>query len=190
MVASWYGPGFHGKRTSSGEVFDMNSLTCAHKTMPFGTKLMLKNVNGSEPVEVTVNDRGPFVSGRDLDLSKEAARRLGILQEGTGKVRYRVTGRDPRYIRRIDEGAALAQRSGPFTIQVAALVEPENAEHLREGLALSKRDVYMYVKWINGKKFHRVRVGKFDTREQARAQATSLADEGYDAMVMPYEEPM
>lgn len=85
-VASWYGPGFHGKKTASGEVFDQNKMTAASKTLPFGTRLIVRNPKNGKAVTVVINDRGPFVKGRGIDLSKEAARRLGI--DGIAKVCY------------------------------------------------------------------------------------------------------
>jgi rare lipoprotein A len=81
-IASWYGPGFHGKRTASGERFNQNELTAAHKTLPFGTIVRVTNLNNGRTVEVRVNDRGPFVRGRVIDLSREAARRVDMIQAG------------------------------------------------------------------------------------------------------------
>lgn len=76
--ASWYGPGFHGNRTANGETYDQNALTAAHRTLPFGTRLRVTNTANGRSVEVRINDRGPFVDGRDLDLSKAAADALGF----------------------------------------------------------------------------------------------------------------
>jgi peptidoglycan lytic transglycosylase len=86
-IASWYGPGFHGRKTASGERFNQHDLTCAHRTLPFGTRLKVTNLENGEQLLVTVNDRGPFVRSRIVDLSKEAARRLDILKTGTARVR-------------------------------------------------------------------------------------------------------
>lgn len=86
VVASWYGPSFHGRRTASGQVFDQERLTAAHKTLPFGTKLRVTNLRNGRTVLVTVNDRGPFVRNRQLDLSLGAARRLGLVRPGTAPV--------------------------------------------------------------------------------------------------------
>jgi rare lipoprotein A len=86
MRASWYGPGFHGRRTANGERYDMEALTAAHKTLKFGTLLRLTNPRNGESVIVRVNDRGPYVRNRQLDLSKAAAREVGIMQSGTGSL--------------------------------------------------------------------------------------------------------
>lgn len=87
--ASWYGKRFHGRKTASGERFDMNALTAAHKELPLGTKIEVTNNSNGKSIVVTVNDRGPFHGNRVLDLSKEAAKRLGVLQKGTANVTIR-----------------------------------------------------------------------------------------------------
>ncbi len=84
--ASWYGPGFHGKKTASGEVFNMYALTAAHKTLPLGSKVRVTNLENGNQVIVRINDRGPFHGGRVIDLSKAAAKKLGILKKGQAKV--------------------------------------------------------------------------------------------------------
>jgi rare lipoprotein A len=84
--ASWYGPRFHGRRTSSGERFDMNELTAAHKTLPFGTRVRVRNVANGREVVVRINDRAPRMRGRIIDLSKAAAAALGFLQTGEAPV--------------------------------------------------------------------------------------------------------
>jgi len=90
LTASYYGADFHGKLTSSGEVFDMNGMTAAHKSLPFGTVLQVTYPPTGQSVTVVVNDRGPFVPGRDLDLSYGAARKIGLVNDGTGKVKVKV----------------------------------------------------------------------------------------------------
>jgi len=87
VVASWYGKKFNGKQTASGERFDMYAMTCAHKTLPFGTKLRVINPDNNKSVIVIVNDRGPFVRGRDLDLSYGAAKKIAILKQGVERVK-------------------------------------------------------------------------------------------------------
>jgi rare lipoprotein A len=83
-AASWYGPGFHGKRTANGERFNTNALTAAHKTLPFGTQLRVTNERTGKSVVVRINDRGPYAHGRVIDLSKAAAQAVGI--SGVGRV--------------------------------------------------------------------------------------------------------
>lgn len=88
--ASWYGPGFHGRRTANGERYDMHGLTAAHKTLPFGTKVRVTNVANGKSVVVRINDRGPFVRGRTIDLSRGAAQAVGMLGAGVAQVRLEV----------------------------------------------------------------------------------------------------
>jgi rare lipoprotein A len=90
-VASWYGPGFHGKRTASGERFDQNDLTAAHRKLPLGSEVKVTNLENGRAITVEINDRGPYVKGRVIDLSKAAARRLGIVDDGVAKVRIEAT---------------------------------------------------------------------------------------------------
>jgi len=85
--ASWYGPGFHGRRTASGERFNTHAMTCAHKSLPFGTRLKVTNLETGQASVVTVNDRGPFVRGRIIDVSKKAAQELDLIRTGVAKVK-------------------------------------------------------------------------------------------------------
>ena len=85
-LASWYGEPFHGRRTASGEIFNMNELTAAHKTLPFGTRVRVRHASTGKEVTVRINDRGPHVPGRIIDLSRAAAAALGIMQGGVGAV--------------------------------------------------------------------------------------------------------
>jgi rare lipoprotein A len=84
--ASWYGEPFHGRRTASGEIFNMNALTAAHKTLPFGTRVRVRNLATGQDVLVRINDRGPHVRGRIIDLSRAAAAQVGLLRSGTASV--------------------------------------------------------------------------------------------------------
>lgn len=94
-IASWYGGGFNGQLTASGEIYDMEALTGAHRTLPLGTVLKVMNAENGKQVEVRINDRGPYVNGRILDLSYAAARRLGMIERGTSPVQLEVIGRQP-----------------------------------------------------------------------------------------------
>lgn len=89
-IASWYGPGFHGKRTASGQRFDMYALTAAHKTLPFGTRVRVTNLANRRSTVLTINDRGPFVPGRIVDVSKRAAQVLGFEHQGKARVSVEV----------------------------------------------------------------------------------------------------
>jgi len=89
-IASWYGPGFQGNRTSNGEVYDMNGISAAHKTLPFGTIVRVVDLDTGRNVVVRINDRGPFIEGRIIDLSKGAAEKLGIVNKGIAHVGLRI----------------------------------------------------------------------------------------------------
>ena len=88
--ASWYGPGFHGKKTASGQIYNQNAMTAASRTLPLGTRVMVTNLDNGKEVEVTINDRGPYAKGRIIDLSKAAARKLGFIKAGVARVRIEV----------------------------------------------------------------------------------------------------
>ena len=100
-IASWYGMPYHGRRTASGEVFDMDKITAAHKKFAFGTWVMVDNLDNGKRVEVRINDRGPFVRGRVIDLSRGAARKIDMLGPGLAKVRLTVIAK-PSPVRRSD----------------------------------------------------------------------------------------
>jgi rare lipoprotein A len=89
-MASWYGPGFHGRRSASGERYNQNELTAAHRTLPFGTNVQVTNLNNGRSVVVRINDRGPFARGRVIDLSAAAARVLGMVQSGVAPVHLEI----------------------------------------------------------------------------------------------------
>lgn len=94
-VASWYGGKFHGRRTASGQRYDMNAMTAAHRTLPFGSKVRVTNLRNDRAVILTINDRGPFVRGRIIDVSRRAAERLGFRGQGTTRVRVQVVNDAP-----------------------------------------------------------------------------------------------
>lgn len=89
-VASWYGPGFHGRLTANGEIFNQHDLTAAHKKLPFNTEVLVTNLRNNESVIVRINDRGPFIEGRTIDLSEEAAKRIKFKHEGITPVKLKI----------------------------------------------------------------------------------------------------
>jgi rare lipoprotein A len=92
-IASWYGKKYHGRRTANGERYDMHAMTAAHKKLPFGTLVLVKNLENGKKARVRINDRGPFKKGRIIDLSYAAARELGMVHDGLAKVRIKVVDR-------------------------------------------------------------------------------------------------
>jgi rare lipoprotein A len=182
VTASWYGPKFNGRPTASGERFDMHGLTAAHKTMKFGTELKVTNPENGRSVVVTVNDRGPFIRGRDLDLSYGAAKKIGLVKKGVGKVKIEYLGRNDRYMKRIP--FMPSGGSGLLTVQVGSFTEKSNAERLKRGLEADYENTHITTVLINGKKYYRVNIGKFTNYDRAYAIAEKLADEGYHAMIL------
>lgn len=172
-IASWYGPGFHGKRTSSGMVFDQNELTAAHPTLPLGSRVLVTNEQNGKKVEVVINDRGPFVSGRVIDLSRAAAERLGMLRPGTTPVRIDLVALPPDGSRHVT-----------YAVQVAAFVRRERADALVEELGRRFDDAYLLRHEANGVIYFRVRLGPYGTKEQAQERARSLVGLGWPALVV------
>lgn len=171
-IASWYGTKFHGKRTSSGETYDMYAMTAAHKTLPLPTYVEVVNLENNRHVIVKVNDRGPFHENRIIDLSYAAASKLGILGRGTGLVEVRAI--DPvRYAARdkADPGNTVKVRNIPddynnnireFYIQVGAFSQLVNARNLVEKLSpLGESMLFISDAVVNGRKVYRVRLGPF-----------------------------
>jgi rare lipoprotein A len=181
IVASWYGEPFHGRQTACGERYDMYGISAAHKTMKFGTKLRVTNPDNNKSVELIVTDRGPFIKGRDLDLSYGAAKKIGHVEKGVGKVYIEYLGRDMRYAKRVH--LLGPDVTGVLTIQVGSFTEQENAARLKQGLDIKYSGVHIMPVHLKGKKFYRVRVGKFNSRDSAYLIAEKLADEGYNAFI-------
>jgi rare lipoprotein A len=182
MVASWYGKPFHGRQTASGDIYNMYDMTAAHKTLPFGTILQVANATNDKSVEVVVNDRGPYIDGRDIDLSYGAAKEIGIVGPGVGPVRISFLGRDKRYVKTYKY--RVARPNSRFTIQVGAFKESDNAERLAQGLKFSYSKVYVKEATVNGEQYFRVRLGVFSQKGQAITLAKQLAEEGYPAVIM------
>ena len=169
-VASWYGGEFHGRATSSGEVYDMYQLTCAHNTLPLGTIVMVTNLENRRSLELKVNDRGPFVKERIIDVSYAAAQMLGMWEKGTAPVKVEVVNLAPEPVLR-------------FTLQVGSFTDETNAQRLAEQLRRSFENVYVATVETLTQKYHRVRVGQFDTREAALAIAERLSQMGFKVLV-------
>ena len=173
-LASWYGHPYHGRRTSSGEVYDMHGMTAAHRTLPFSTWLHVENLTSGQTVRVRVNDRGPFVDGRILDVSRAAAVVLGVVGAGVVPVRLRVIAPPA--------GAAGAPL---FAIQVGAFTDEAGAVALQR--TLSEAGFESRVVRAEGRDLFRVRAGTFPSRAEAEAHVARLAGRGYRAIVVSDE---
>ncbi len=185
-LASWYGKDFHGRPTASGEIFNMYDLTCAHKVYPLGTRVKVTHLLNGKDVECIINDRGPFIPGRDLDLSYGAAKKIDLIGPGVGRVRIEVLGRDSRYIKQVKYGKL--EGSSPVTIQAGSFRDEENAKRLKMDLELSYKDVYILTAFIGNEKYYRVRIGKFRDRDEALKVAGPMAQEGYSVLIAKFEK--
>jgi rare lipoprotein A len=179
-VASWYGKKFHGNPTASGEIYDMYQLTAAHRNLPLGTHVMVTNLENNRSVEVKINDRGPFVKGRIIDLSYAGARSIDMVDKGTARVKVVVLKRGSLIIKQKDEGFGRG-----FTVQVGSFSDKDNAVVLTKALSRKMDDVYISVFETPETRYYRVRVGHFDTREMAYSFAAKLANMGYSVMIAP-----
>ena len=165
-VASWYGPGFHRVKTSNGEIYDMYGMTAAHRTLPLPAYVRVTNLKNGRSVVVRVNDRGPFVSNRLIDLSYTAAARLDMLRSGTAMVEVRAIDptQPPPSTETRAPAAPPAGAAAPLFVQAGAFADPANAERLAarlRGGAFGKITVRDDV--IAGRKMYRVRIGPVPT---------------------------
>lgn len=165
-IASWYGPKFNGRRTASGERYDMNDKTAAHPSLPFGTRVGVRNTRTGREVMVRINDRGPFSKSRIIDLSYAAAKEIGVVGPGTAAVEIYLVpaeGAPPRY-----------------TVQVGAFAEPERA------IALHREIARFYPEAVvdSDGTWSRVQIGAFDDRDHAEALRRELAVIGMSAVVV------
>jgi rare lipoprotein A len=176
-TASWYGSDFHGKRTANGEIYDMDRMTAAHKTLPLGTLVRVSNLDNYKEVEVRINDTRPFVQGRIIDLSREAAKRIGMIGAGTARVEVAAIGQAIR------PGAGRVApadfSSGNFTFQVGAFIDKNNAERLKAKLAEKYPNAHIVTYDRGDKVFYRVRVGRCTKLNQAADYEKMLREDGY-----------
>ena len=187
-IASWYGKNFHGKKTSNGEIYDMYAMTAAHKTLPLGTYVRVQNLENKRELEVRINDRGPFVRGRIIDLSYTAAKKLGIVGPGTADVEIVALGTPAAS--EGGTGHTFVQGdyySGNFTFQVGAFANRENAERLKRKLDEQYNNAHITLYDRGDKIFYRVRVGAFNTLEDALMNEAILIQDGYPDAFMVAE---
>jgi len=177
-VASWYGPGFHGQRTSNGEVYDQHELTAAHPTLPLGTVVRVTNLDTGRSIDVRVNDRGPFAKGRVIDLSHEGARSIGMLGPGTAPVRIDVLERPPGGYARV-----------AYSVQVGAFREEGRARALRGDLVDRYDRVYISPVSTRADRVYRVRVGPYADRGDAETRAGELQRLGFTGIVAEEPQP-
>jgi len=171
-MASWYGEEFHGKLTSNKEIYNMYAMTAAHKTLPFGTYVKVTNLTNGRSVVVRINDRGPFLKGRIIDLSFTAANKLGMSETGVAPVKITVLRRfSPR------------KSSQKFVVQAGSFIEKKNALILKSKLQKRYRRVYITEYNASSQIYYRVRI-RCRNMKAAQRIAESLTRKGYSAHVL------
>lgn len=176
--ASWYGPNFHGKITANGEIFDMNELTAAHRTLPFNTMVRVDNLDNGRTIIVRINDRGPYVDNRIIDLSRKAAADLGMINSGTASVRLSLTREGDRPV--------TAQNSSSresFTIQIASFENRSEAEAKAESITGARVEEVL----MNKKSFYRVYYGIYYSVDEAKEAENTLKTNGINGFVKQIE---
>jgi rare lipoprotein A len=163
-LASWYGHPYHGRASASGEIYDIEKLTAAHRTLPFGTWVRVSNLDNRKVVDVRINDRGPFVASRVIDLSHAAAQQIGIIGPGTAKVRLTIIE------------APVAAATAFFGVQVGAFKDRDNAERIRREMEQRYGAARMQLRQGDPAVW-RVIVGSEQTVEAAGALADRLRQE-------------
>lgn len=177
-IASWYGPNFHGKLTANGERFNMNDYTAAHKTLPFNTMVRVDNVENGKSVVVRINDRGPYVDNRIIDLSRKAAQEIDMIGNGTASVRLMVVREGDRPIDRQNISSAET-----FTIQLAAF-ESESEATARSNQVPGSRVEGVRVE---NKTIFRVYYGTYSNPEEAKNDLVELNQKGIEGFVKQVE---
>jgi len=183
---SWYGEKFHGRKTSNGEIYDMYKVSAAHKILPMGTYVRVTNLENGKEITVRINDRGPFVKGRILDLSYAAAQQLGMVKAGVVRGKIVALGKE------VDPAGRIAGKhdtiveplvfgSESFTVQIGAFSSRSNAESLAERLKVifSPVEVSPYVS-SDGRNLYRVWVGKLKKLEEAQKLEKRLGEIGFE----------
>jgi peptidoglycan lytic transglycosylase len=174
-IASWYGgdDGFEGKPTASGEIYDSSQMTAAHRELPLGTIVEVSCMENSKSVRVRINDRGPFIKGRIIDLSRAAAERLDLVGPGTGRVRLSI----------LQAGVSPPEISvtGLWAVQIGSFADAVNARRQAERARATGRMVSLEP--YNG--LTRVKVGAYSSRDEAQQILASLEREGFEGIVVP-----
>ena len=166
-IASWYGPSFHGKPTANGEPYDMWALTAAHKTLPFETWVHVRKMSTGETVRVRINDRGPFIKGRVIDLSYAAARELRMIGEGTAEVTLTILNRSQA----LPASQNITKR---FWVQAGSFTTLTDAMTLRERLAQDYERVRVNTVTSSSGERHRVQIGAFNSKSTAQSVVNAL----------------
>jgi len=176
--ASWYGPNFHGKLTANGETFDMNGLTAAHRTLPFNTMVRVDNLDNGRTVIVRINDRGPYVDNRIIDLSRKAASDLGMINAGTASVRLSLIEEGDRPV--TEQNSSSRET---FTIQIASFQNRNEAEVKADSVTGARVEEVR----VNNNTHYRVYYGIYYSTEEAKTAESELKATGINGFVKQIE---
>lgn len=176
-TASWYGRDFHGLKTSNGEIYDMHGVSAAHKTLPMGSQVVVTHLQTGRQVTVRINDRGPFVGDRIIDLSYGAARKLGVVETGLAEVEIAVVSSPALRSSIASTGTPAAAIS--YAVQIAAFSVADYAAQLAAQMRARYGQAQVATAVVNGQSVHRVRVGNFTSVESAEHAVAQLRSEGY-----------
>ncbi|MCG8453393.1 MAG: septal ring lytic transglycosylase RlpA family protein, partial [Spirochaetales bacterium] len=175
------GKKFHGRKTSNGETYDMYAMTAAHKTLPMNTWVQVHNLENNKKIRVRVNDRGPFVRGRIIDLSYTGAKKLGVLGPGTARVKLTALGRATAYSKKNHRPVRFKPVNywkGNFTVQVGAFTQKSNAVNFKKALAKKYVNAHLIPHEDHRGRFFRVRIGRFSRLKDAEAFCDQLVAQG------------
>lgn len=180
-LASWYGRKFHGRKTSNGETYNMYAMTAAHKTLPLGTSVRVHNLSNGRQTVVRINDRGPFIEGRIIDLSYSAANKLGVVGPGTAPVKIEALG----FQEQDADGQIIYRQTArnpvnSYAVQVASFSSDANAQRLAAELRGRFGAASVCHSLINGNNYFRVRVGKYDSLDAAESAKLSIEGHGFN----------
>jgi len=178
-IASWYGRKFHGRKTSNGEVYDMYGLSAAHKTLPLGVYVKVTHLGNGRHIVVRINDRGPFVAGRIIDLSYGAAKKLGIVESGTAQVELVALGyraEDKELI----ASAPVSYDAGTFAVQIGAFSNSANAYRLAADMRRRYGKTAVSTMTVSGHPVYKVRVGDFHSLQRAEQEVRRFIAEGFN----------
>jgi rare lipoprotein A len=205
-VASWYGKGFHGRLTASGEIYDMYQPTAAHLTAPLGTQALVTNLDNGQSVRVRINDRGPYKPRRILDLSYEAARQINLVHPGLGRVQIEFLAEPALVVQPTAEPTLVVQPTvtpvdtspdqrhsvqvletpgtQPVVVQVGAYQDQNNAARAQKTLTTMYPNVWISMAPEGTQPLHRVRLGPFNNRDEAERVVHAIKARGYTALVV------
>lgn len=176
-MASWYGPNFHGKLTANGEVYDMDGVTAAHRTLPFETILLVENLDNGKTVQVRINDRGPYAKDRIIDLSKGAAERVEMIGPGTARVRLYLLEGD------LENSRITDIKVPTYTVQLGSYKQRNQAEKQTADIEGSRIEEIK----TSGETLYRVYYGTYTDPEDARKEMQRLNGMGFAGFVKQIE---